>query len=722
MRAQPTTWLRLTWPRRLNVEQATGALTALQSLSSASPRSALLLEVEGTYSGIEHRLRVPSSRVWAIVVQLRQALGGDVEVLAEPPETRTWDRAGRVSLSTERRPLADGRAEEVAAGLLAALGDLDRGETVLVQWWLGPRRHPISLPSPATVPAGESPLWRLWFFLGGAVRHLDGPARTALLAKQGRPGWRAAGRLAVHSTTAGTPHRRFEAVAAALQAAGGPGVRVTVRPLASAVVSGRRRPFWWSLAVNVEELCAIAAFPVGDPGPAPVPRVASRMLPPDRTVVRSGRIIGVSTYPGAERPVALSTADGLRHLHVLGPTGVGKSTLLLNLITQDMAAGRGVVLIEPKGDLVKAVLERVPDNRADDVIVLDPAELKRPVGLNPLQATGNSLELAVDHLVAVFKGLFGDSWGPRSQDILTGGLLTLGRQRGMSLVALPLLFTDEGFQRRLRSRIDDPLGLGSFWSWYDSLSSQHRATVLAPLMNKLRAFLLRPSVRNMVGQPEPRLNFAAALRQRRIILADLSRAAIGAEAAGLLGSLIFAGLWQAIRQRGTHAGRPAMFLYIDEFQDYLHLPTDAGEMLAQSRSLGVGLVLAHQHLGQLQPGLRTAVLANARSRVAFQLGHDDAQVLTRGRPELTAEDLMGLGAFEAYAQLSANRRVGAFASVRTLPPPPPSADADQLRQLSRDRYGVPVEDVEAAWRAPTAKPGPGGVIGVTRRRGAGGRP
>jgi len=709
---RPATWLRLHWPREFSAEQAVSALHALHSLSSPRRHSAWLLETVATGDGIAHYLMLPDSLHHAATRQLRQALPGlATETAAPHPLPAT--QAARVAFSTGRRPLAVDRLAEVATGLLAALEALAPGELAVMQWWLGPKRHPVALDVPAKVMAGESLSGQLLFALLGVGRVLDSAARAALLKKQGIPGWRAVGRIAVRSDNA----RRLSAVAAALSSAQGPGARVSVKPLPARVVTRRRRPWLWPLLINAEELVALGALPAGETDPLPVLRTPSRLLPPDLAVGDTGRIVGVATFPGAERPLALNAQDGLRHLHVLGPTGTGKSTLLLNLIVQDLALGHGVVVIEPKGDLIEAVLARVPKDRTDDVVVLDPTDLDRPVGFNPLRSDGPR-ELAVDHMVSIFKNLFSDSWGPRTEDILAAGLLTLSGQPGATLVQLPLLFLDPGFQRHLRSQIQDQVGLGSFWQWYDALPERERATVLAPLMNKLRQVLLRPAVRTVVGQAQPRLDLGALLAGRGVLLVNACRGSLGPGAASLLGSLLFASLWQAVQARDRAEHRP-VFVYIDEFQDYLHLPTDLGEMLALSRSQGVGMVLAHQHLGQLGRSLREGVLANTRSRIAFQLDYDDARTIARGRTELAPEDLMSLPAFEAYAALCSQGTTRRFASLRTVPAPAAVSDSARLRALSRDRYGVDLEVIEAGWKpAPSA---PAAPIGTTARRSQGGR-
>jgi hypothetical protein len=217
-------------------------------------------------------------------------------------------------------------------------------------------------------------------------------------------------------------------------------------------------------------------------------------------------------------------------------------------------------------------------------------------------------------------------------------------------------------------------------------------------MNKLRP-LLRPGLRGVLGQRQPRFDVRQVFTERKVLLVPLRRGVIGPEAAGLLGSLVMAELWQAIQARASIAAakRHPVMVYIDEVQDYLHLPTDLSEALAQARGYGVSFTLAHQFLGQLPRDMRAAVLANARSRICFQLPHDDALVMAKGHPELALVDFTALGRYEVYASLYASGQVTPYASGRTLPLPPATANPDELRRTSRERYGQPLDRIEAGF-------------------------
>ena len=260
------------------------------------------------------------------------------------------------------------------------------------------------------------------------------------------------------------------------------------------------------------------------------------------------------------------------------------------------------------------------------------------------------------------------------------------------------------------------MALGPFWGWYEGLSDGERTAAIGPVMNKLRTFLLRRRVRNMLGQAEPVFDFGQALANRSILLAPLMKGMLGEEAAALLGSLIVTRLWQAVQARAAQpaAERATTFAYIDEFQDYLHLPTGVEAMLAQARSLGLGLTLAHQHLGQLAAGVREAVLANARSRIIFQVAASDAATLARELAPLTASDLQGLGRYEVVARLSADGQTARPVTGRTLPASATTGQAATARLRSRSRYGTARAEVEAAIQA--RHTGRAGTGAVGRRR------
>lgn len=483
------------------------------------------------------------------------------------------------------------------------------------------------------------------------------------------------------------------------------------------------RPGWRQrLHLNAVEVAALSSWPVGRGSDLPVPTSGSQLLAPSRAIPRYGRVVAQATFPGTERPLALSAQASLRHLHVLGPTGSGKSTLLIGLIAQDVAAGRGLVVIEPKGDLIADVLARVPASRRADVVLIDPTDPNRIVGLNPLETHGRSPELAADQLLGMFHSMYSAHWGPRTHDILSAALLTLARLPGATLPALPLLLSDAGYRRRVLAKVVDPIGLGPFWSAYEAWSEPERVAASAPVMNKLRPLIMRPEMRAVLGQVKGSFSLARVFSERKILLVDLSKGQLGPETAALLGSLVVSQLWQAVLGRSVVApeGRHPVFVYVDEFQDYLHLPVDFADALAQARGLGVGFTLAHQYLHQLDVSARAAVLANAQSRVAFRLGGDDARILAT-ESGLEAEDFRELGAFQCYAQLVAENVPQRWTSAQTTLPPDRLNDPAAVRAESLRRYGAPRPEIEASLERLIGGNRRGKADDLTPRRRPGGR-
>ncbi len=585
----------------------------------------------------------------------------------------------------------------VSRAMLTALAHVRRGERLTIQWVLGRTLAPVAVPNHLEGLGHESWLGALLLAPFGAPPVVDTEARNALRAKQAEPGWPAALRVAVKAKSPARARQLIRQVVGALGSAEAPGVSFQVRPTNPARVVRADVPrLSWPLRLNTSELAAISAWPVGKTAELPVKMVGARLVAPSAAISRKGRVIAQATFPGRERPLALTPTDSLRHLHALGPTGSGKSTLLLNLITQDIAAGRAVAVIEPKGDLVAEVLQRIPSHRMADVVLLDPTDVQRPVGLNPLALGGRSPELVADQLLGLFHSLYIAHWGPRTHDILSASLLTLARTPGMTLAALPLLLTDAAFRRRVVPRVVDPIGLGPFWSGFEAWSEAERAAAIAPVMNKLRPLLLRPEMRAIVGQRQRSFDLRRVFTERKLLLVSLSKGLLGPETSALLGSLVISQLWQAVMGRAAIAPerRHPVFVYVDEFQDYMHLPLDFADALAQARSLGVGFVAAHQYMHQLDPAMRSAVLANAQSRVAFRLPSEDARVIAADSV-LDPEDFQSLGAFQCYAQLVAHSAVQPWCSAATVLPGPPLSDPAMVRAASRDAYGVDRAEIEA---------------------------
>jgi hypothetical protein len=364
-----------------------------------------------------------------------------------------------------------------------------------------------------------------------------------------------------------------------------------------------------------------------------------------------------------------------------------------------LAAGHGLVVIDPKGDLVASIMERMPERRLSDLIVLDPNDLDWLVGYNPLHTGISHRELVVEQVLGVMRTIWRANWGPRTDALLRACLCTLTSVGGMTICEIPALLTDPAFRKRLVSKISDPFGVEAAWAQYDSWSDGEQVAATAPLLNKVQALTTRPRLRGIFGQVEGAIDFPRIIRDRQVLLVNLAAGQLGTEAAYLLGALLFAGLWDAVSARGNlPPGRRAPVMAIlDEFQHVVQLPTPTETILAEARSYKLGLTIAHQHLGQLDGDLAHAVAANARTKVVFQSSQADARVFAKELGGgLTPEDLMGIPAYEAVTAVFAAGQVQPPTTIRTEPLPPPLREAAAVRTGSQQRWGVRREDVETS--------------------------
>lgn len=369
---------------------------------------------------------------------------------------------------------------------------------------------------------------------------------------------------------------------------------------------------------------------------------------------------------------------------------------MLHLILADINAGRSVLVLDPKADLVRDVLERIPEERIGDVVIIDPSD-PCPCGFNPLAFKDyGSPSLIADAILSVLKEIFIDSWGIYTQDVLTSTLLTLVETENATLLWLLPLLTDENFRRKITSKVKDRVALRPFWEQFEALRDTEKRQQISPVLNKLRQLTLRPGLRNILGQAKPKFSLTDLFYKRRIVLVSLNKGITGGETSRLIGSLIVGLTWMLALSR---AGIPTekrhiVEIYIDELQDYISLPTDLSDALAQARGLGVGLTLAHQYRDQLPLEIRSGVDANARNKIVFGLNSRDAKDMAAMAPELTAEDFMALPRYQIYTSFQLGGRNIGWVQGRTLPPPPALRDAAELKAKSQAAYGIPAEQIE----------------------------
>jgi hypothetical protein len=451
--------------------------------------------------------------------------------------------------------------------------------------------------------------------------------------------------------------------------------------------------------LSIPELAAIAHLPIDESTPG-LQRAGAKAVPPPPGIATTGDLIkplGLSDS-GHSRPVGLHVADARHHLHILGATGSGKSELMARMILDDAEAGRGVVVVDPKGDLVSDLLMRLPEELGEKVVLFDADSKSRPPVLNPLE--GADKARAVDNLVSIFSRIYASSWGPRTDDILRAGLLTLTAMPGTpTLNDLPKLLTVPAFRQRACDQIDDEV-LKGFWSWYDDLSDASRAQVIAPLMNKVRGFLLRPFVRAAIAGGASTVDMDEVLNTGGICLVRIARDALGMETARLVGSIVVARTWQAAtrRARVPQRKRRDCGLYVDECHNFLNLAYPLEDMLAEARGYKLSMTLAHQYLGQLPKELEEGISTNARSKVFFNASPEDAKRLSRHTmPRLSDHDLSNLGVYHVAARLVlGGEEAPPFTAVTEKLPPAIPGRAKAIRKAAKVNTRPPVADPENA--------------------------
>ncbi|MEY9838579.1 type IV secretory system conjugative DNA transfer family protein [Streptacidiphilus sp. EB103A] len=601
--------------------------------------------------------------------------------------------AGRLRIRPSYLPLNMEAPEAVSKAVLSALAmPLGQNETVVVQVILGPRILPSVLPAEF-----QDPSLPLVHTVLVGTRPAGAELRGRLRRRVERPGHMATIRVGAAAATREGRTGLLLGVLSGLTVAQGPGTRIRLVGDRAAAINRARRPWLWPLKLSVPELAGLLSWPLGSDELPGMPPLHPKPLRAAAHVHQGERVFARSAAPGDKRLVGIAAKDATYHGVAYGPSGSGKTNVLLHLILADIAAGRPVVVLDPKRQLIDDILARVREDQVDRIVELNAAD-DTPVGFNPLDVTGRDPDVVVDGILAVFESLFADGYGPRTADLFSSGLRTLARGSRPSapatLTDLPRLFTDVAFRRPYVGRVQGDLALAQFWAWYDDLTPVNQAAVMAAPMNKLRQFLLRPAVVRMLDQRGGRFRLRDVFRTNKVVLVPLNEGLIGPGVASLIGSLVIAECWQAVQERATEPNahlRPGV-IYVDEAPRFVHLPTSLADALAISRSLSVGWLLAAQFRSQFPLELRTAVDINARSTIGFTTVADDARDLaSKLAPGLEPEDFMALPRFHAYANLVADGAPSGWALVRTLPPPPLTNDLATIRETIHANWSTQPE-------------------------------
>lgn len=457
------------------------------------------------------------------------------------------------------------------------------------------------------------------------------------------------------------------------------------------------------MILGCEEIASVFHFPNIKYNRAPLIKWQEfKLAPGPNNLPKEGLFLGVNVYRGEKRDVKIMRDDRRRHFYIIGKSGTGKSTILNTMLKQDLENGEGLCLVDPHGDLVEAILPHIPRSRADDVILFDPGDLERPMGLNILEGESmDEKEFVAQEALAIFIKMFGEEiMGPRLQHYFRNGCLTLmeDNEEGATLIDLPRLFTDESWQKYKAHKVKNPVVRG-FWDKEMAMTGQREKQEMIPYFSaKFGPFVTNGQIRNIIGQTKSSFNFRKVMDQGKILLCNLSKGKLGDLNSQLLGMILVSKIQMSAMSRvdTPEKDRKDFYMYVDEFQNFV---TDSfASILSEARKYRLSLIIAHQYISQItkmkgggkgtaeDTTIRDAVFGNVGSMMCFKIGAQDAEYMAKEfAPVFSDQDLINIANYQAYIKLNINSATSRGFSMTTVydSSKGDKQAAEAYRQLSR---------------------------------------
>lgn len=689
----------ITFPGEMDAKRVLGWVNSLY----VKPKSkgwhlegieAVTFELVSDDKGLSHRLRLPDRQARTLTSTLRGFVPGIRIDETDEVLPSKWTLAADIGMSARNRTFRITSPEEMSDNLLHSV-QVGPGEKLVIQWVTTPA-HPVKPPGKDEKHRTDD-TWRA--LLGWEAKKDEVNDRRD---KANERNFLAILRIGVIADTEDRARQIMEAVKGAYASTAHAHNNFIERWM----VKGERIaeaavPHTFPAALTATELASFIGWPLGDVSAPGLAVAKTRHLPAPGTVPSKGYVVARSNYPGAERDLAVHPIDTAKHFHVIGRPGSGKTVLLDNSIAQFVERGAPVIAIDPKRDLITGALEYVPESRANDVIHMDFTD-PHPVGYNILGQ--GSPQLVAGDLQAIFSSLYSGD-GVRMPETLYHVVITLmttttgGPYSFVDIIPLlwPQTELEKAWSKAVIEGVPDPY-IASFWHNINSMKPAERDRYFDPLRARIWQLNARPEIRYVIGQSKSSFDMADVLANKKILLVNLH--GLPEESAALIGSLLVNSLWHAVKAGGCDPKDPTG-LFLDEFHHFVNLPISMETMLAEARSFGLSMWLAHQHLGQLKRSdLREAVMNNAVNKIVFNRGKSDAyEFAAEFGSTVKDDDFKRLGFREMLLRLVGDDGVSPPMTALAREPLPTHNLSTYIKQASRYRYGRSVAEVEAEIQA-----------------------
>jgi len=461
---------------------------------------------------------------------------------------------------------------------------------------------------------------------------------------------------------------------------------------------------------NIEELASLYHLPnISVVTPSIVWAGSKKGEPPSNLPIEGSihsgelNIFAKTNFRHITHKFGIKTKDSRLHMYAIGKTGTGKSTMLENMIISDIREGKGVAVVDPHGDLINHILDFVPAERINDVVLFSPSDRDFPIGFNVLEQVQPDLKnIVASGIVGIFKKIFGESWGPRLEYILRNTVLALLDYPGATLLGVMHILVDKDYRQKVVEKLKDPVIRDFFINEYEKYDPKFRTEAIAPIQNKVGQFLSSSTIRNIVGQPRSTINMQDIMDKSKILLLDLSVGKIGEDASALLGAMMITKIQLAAMRRAEipENERIDFYLYVDEFQNFA---TDSfATILSEARKYRLSLIMTNQYIAQMPEIVTDAIFGNVGTFVAFRVGATDATFLVKEfEPVFEANDLINLDNYHIYVKMAIDGVTCPAFSASTLGPiKGENANKEKIIRVSREHYGqdrAKVEEDIAAW-------------------------